>query len=218
MPNDLDCVNIGARTEARRLLVARLFVKEDDDGMIRLLATMLGICGAGLLAAAPLGAVPKPPPKFWSAARCERTMLSRAGTPRQAICIGIGGPSACRWTKGRARLYSEFRVFTRYEQLYVPAARSGQFDVVRALTLSTRARPGFARIVHHYGDDYARLARGLLHPPRHGAGNRRESSSVPPIGRSNCSAPEGSRVHELHRRLADSGRRITFPNLWRGPD
>ena len=129
--------------------------KEDDGGMIRLLATMLVICGAGLLAAAPLGAVPKPPPKFWSAARCERTMLSRQGTPRQAICIGIGGPSACRWTKGRARLYSEFRVFTRYEQLYVPAARSGQFDVVRALTLSTRARPGFARIVHHYGDPYA---------------------------------------------------------------
>ena len=139
----------------RRLLVARLFVTEDDVGMIRLLATMVVICGAGLLAAAPLGAVPKPPPKFWSAARCERTMLSRQGTPRQAICIGIGGPSACRWTKRRARLYSEFRVFTRYQQLYVATTRNDQFDVVRALTLSTRARPGFPRIVHHYGDNYA---------------------------------------------------------------
>jgi hypothetical protein len=33
--------------------------------------------------------------------------------------------------------------------------RGGKPGVVRAFTLATRARPGFARIVHHYGDKYA---------------------------------------------------------------
>ena len=40
--------------------------------------------------------------------------------PRQVLCVGTGGPSACRWTSGhRVRLYSEFTVFARYRQAYV---------------------------------------------------------------------------------------------------
>jgi hypothetical protein len=51
-----------------------------------------------------------------------------------------------------ARLYTEFRVFTRYRQANV----RGELEpsVVRSFTLATRARPGFVRIVHHWGDQY----------------------------------------------------------------
>jgi hypothetical protein len=54
---------------------------------------------------------------------------------------------------GRARLYSELAVFTRLRQRNV--AGTVVPGVVRSFTLATRARPGFARIVHHYGDQYA---------------------------------------------------------------
>ena len=65
----------------------------------------------------------------------------------QAICIGSGGPLACRWTTAhRARLYSEFSVFTR-------SPLNG--GAVRAWTLATRAGHGFAPIAHHAGDQYA---------------------------------------------------------------
>ena len=144
-------------------------------------------------------------------------MLSRQGTPLEAICIGIGGPSACRWTKGRARLYSQFRVFTRYRRLYVPTTRNGGFDVVRALTLSTRARPGFARIVHHYGDDYAGWPADYFIRHVTVLATDVQSCSVRPIGRSDRSAPEGSRVRELHRRLAGfSDMRDQLPTSERG--
>ena len=54
------------------------------------------------------------------------------------------------------RLYSEFTVFTRNRQRYVQgAALEPVPGVVRSFTLATRARPDFARIVHHYGDGYA---------------------------------------------------------------
>ncbi len=46
-------------------------------------------------------------------------------------------------------------MFTRYRQGYVPGARLLEPGVVRSLTLATRARSGLARIVHHYGDEYA---------------------------------------------------------------
>jgi hypothetical protein len=46
--------------------------------------------------------------------------------PRQVICVGIGGPSACRWTSGqRSRLYSEFMVFTRYRHTNVRGVGDG---------------------------------------------------------------------------------------------
>ena len=125
--------------------------------VIRLLAASLVLCGLGLFATSSAGAVPKQPPKFWSPARCARAMLERPITPPlQVICVGTGGPSTCRWTSGhRARLYSEFTVFTRYRQGYVPSAGLLEPGVVRSFTLATRARPGLARIVHHYGDQYA---------------------------------------------------------------
>jgi hypothetical protein len=76
---------------------------------------------------------------------------------RQVICVGTGGAASCRWTSGhRGRLYSELRVFAWYRQanfssLGMPGLEPG---VVRSFALATRARPGFARIVHHYGDQY----------------------------------------------------------------
>ena len=44
-------------------------------------------------------------------------------------------------------------MFTRNRQRYVTGAGL-EPGVVRSFTLTTRARPGFARIVHHYGDQY----------------------------------------------------------------
>lgn len=76
---------------------------------------------------------------------------------RHVVCIGSGGPSSCRWTSGhRAKLYSELQVFA-----WAPHADfSGQGmqniepGVVRSFTLATRARPGFYRVYHLYGDAY----------------------------------------------------------------
>jgi hypothetical protein len=122
--------------------------------LLRFLATTLLLCGLGLLVSASVGAAP-PPPKFWSPARCQRVMLARPlAPPRQVLCVGIGGPSFCRWTSGhRARLYSEFRVFTRYRQTNVRGVGL-EPGVVRSFMLATRARPGFTRVVSHWGDQY----------------------------------------------------------------
>jgi len=122
--------------------------------VIRFLVATSVVCGVGLLFGS-AGAVPKPAPKFWSPARCERAMLDRPLTPpAQVICVGSGGRSRCRWTSGRrARLYSEFTVFTRYRHTNV---RGVGFEpgVVRSFTLATRPRPGFSRVVSHWGDQY----------------------------------------------------------------
>jgi len=101
------------------------------------------------------GAVPKPPPKFWSSARCERMVLNR---PRhlvaQVLCVPAGGQQACRWTTGhRTRLYSEFTVLVRYPHAAV-ASVVGRLatGVVRSFTLGTRAQPGLYPIAHDWGD------------------------------------------------------------------
>jgi len=116
-----------------------------------------------LVAAGWAGAVPKPPPQFWSPDRCERVLLSIYGGPTfgrglpsgdghrfhpsEAICVGSGGSRACRWTTGhRSRLYAEFMVFTR-------SRLNG--GVVRTWTLATRARPGLVPIARYGGDQYA---------------------------------------------------------------
>ena len=108
--------------------------------------------------AAPAGAVPKPPPRFWGVSRCERTLhlygdreggLTVDGHGfhyRLVICVGSGGPSTCRWTVNhQARLFSQFRVFTRSPY------QSGD---VRSFTLATRGGPGLVREGHHAGDRY----------------------------------------------------------------
>jgi hypothetical protein len=120
---------------------------------MRVPGAVLLLCCLGLLLAASADAVPKPPPKFWSAARCERVMLTQHPSVSQVLCVGSGGPANCRWTSGhRARLYSEFTVFTRV----LHRNRTGEVWVepgfVRSFTLATRGRPGFGPIFHVHGD------------------------------------------------------------------
>jgi hypothetical protein len=136
--------------------------KSRDDSVImrsvRVPAATLGLCSLGLLVVGSAGAVPKPPPKFWSPARCERVLLGvYAGRAfptgdghhfgiAQAICVGSGGPHACRWTTGhRSRLYAEFTVFTR-------SRLNG--GVVRSWTLATRAGSGLVPVARHAGDRF----------------------------------------------------------------
>ena len=134
--------------------VAGFVTNASDCGLMRSFAATLAFCGLGLLLLGSAGAVPKPPPKFWSPARCERVMLTQHPSVLQVICVGSGGPATCRWTSGhRARLYSELTVFTRLSQRNVGG--SVEPGVVRSFTLATRARSGFDPIVHHYGDQYA---------------------------------------------------------------
>jgi hypothetical protein len=120
----------------------------------RPLAATLALLILVVLACGSAAAAPPPPPKFWSPARCERVMLHRPLAPaRQVICVGTGGPATCSWTSGhRTRLYSEFRVFTRGQV----NADGGQLypNLVRSFTLATRARPGFIRVMSHWGDQY----------------------------------------------------------------
>jgi hypothetical protein len=125
---------------------------------VRVPGVALLLCGIGLLLAASAEAVPKPPPKFWSAAHCEQVLPREHPGIRHVICVGSGGGSSCRWSSGhRVRLYSELRVFAWYRQANFSSLGMHDLEpgVVRSFTLATRARPGFDRIVHHYGDQYA---------------------------------------------------------------
>jgi hypothetical protein len=125
-------------------------------GQCASLAATLVLCSLGLLVSAWAGAVPKPPPKFWSVSRCERVLHARDyGIPTaeghgfhvgQLVCVGTGGTQACRWTSGhRSRLYSEFRVFGRARYIG---------SIVRSWTLATRSGHGLVRLGHHAGDQY----------------------------------------------------------------
>jgi hypothetical protein len=112
----------------------------------------------GSLLVAGACAVSKPAPRFWSAARCERVLPNEHPGIRQVICVGNGGASSCRWTRGHGeRLYSQLRVFAWYRQANFSSLGMTGLEpgVVRSFTLATRARPGFHRIVHRYGDEYA---------------------------------------------------------------
>jgi hypothetical protein len=46
---------------------------------MRYLAVALVLCGLVLLAGTSAGAVPPPPPKFWTVSRCERVLLGIYG-------------------------------------------------------------------------------------------------------------------------------------------
>ena len=114
-------------------------------------------CSIGLLIAGSAAAVPKPAPRFWSAVRCERVLPQEHPGIRQVICVGSGEPSSCRWANGhRARLYSQLRVFAWSRQANFSSLGMHDLEpgVVRSFTLATRARPGFAGIVHRWGDAY----------------------------------------------------------------
>jgi len=112
---------------------------------------------SGVAASADAATPPPPPPKFWTANRCERTLLrypDEGGSTVDgygfhvglAICVGTGGPHACKWTTvQRSRLYSQFTVFSRSR--YVGGT-------VRSFTLTTRGGPGLVANRHHAGDQY----------------------------------------------------------------
>ena len=123
--------------------------------LISSFAATLVSCWLGLIVVGAAAAVPKPAPRFWSVARCERVLPDEHPAIRQVICVGSGGPSSCRWTSGhRVRLFSQLRVFAWYRHAnFSTLGMTGvEPGVVRSFTLATRARPGFARIVHRYGD------------------------------------------------------------------
>jgi hypothetical protein len=121
-----------------------------------LLATTVVWCFAGLVLVGFAGAVPKPLPRFWSVAYCERVLPKEHPGIQQIVCVGDGGPS-CRWTsERRGRVYSQLNVFAWYRHANFSSLGMTGLEpgVVRSFTLATRARPGFARIVHHSGDAY----------------------------------------------------------------
>ena len=104
-----------------------------------------------LVASGWAGAAPPPPAaKFWTVAHCQRMLhahdyvLATADGHHfhigQRICVGTGGPHACRWTSHhRTRLYSKFSVFTRSRYIG---------GVVRSWTLATRGGHGLVAISH----------------------------------------------------------------------
>ncbi len=162
----------------------------------------LVVCGLGLSLIGSAGAVPKPPPRFWSPARCERVMLTQHPAVSQVICVGSGGPTTCRWTSGhRARLYSELTVFTRLRQRNVAGAvATRRCSLVHARhTRATRLRPDRAPLRR----PVRRVAGRLLPRPRQSARNRYESGKLPLDRRADCSPPEArGRDHRLHGQVA----------------
>jgi hypothetical protein len=124
---------------------------------MRLVGAAAVSCALSVVVIASARAVPKPQPKFWSAARCERVLPHQHPAIGRLICVGSGDASTCHWTAGhRVRLYSELTVFAWYRQAnFSSLGMTGLMPgVVRSFSLATRARPGFARIVSHYGDAY----------------------------------------------------------------
>jgi hypothetical protein len=123
----------------------------------RLISLLLAVFVVGSLAGV-AGAAPRPAPRFWSTARCEQVLPVEHPKIGQVVCVGSGGPSSCRWTNGRtARSYSELTVFAwnRQANFTTLGMDNVEAGVVRSFTLATRPRLGFARIVHHWGDEYA---------------------------------------------------------------
>src|SRR5262245_52605683 len=114
---------------------------------MRSLAPALVLCSLGLAMSA-WASPPQPPPKFWSVSRCERVLRTNDySIPTaqgygfhvgQLVCVGTGGPPACRWTSDhRSRLYSEFSVFGRTRYIG---------SIVRSWTLTTRAGHGLVPV------------------------------------------------------------------------
>jgi hypothetical protein len=129
-------------------------------GTCRLISALVASFVLGsLVAAGAVAAVPKPPPRFWSADRCERVLPElHPKAFQQVICVGSGGPSSCRWSDGRsARLYSQLTVFAwvRHANFSTLGMHTVEPGVVRSFTLATRARPGFTRIAYGGGDAFA---------------------------------------------------------------
>jgi hypothetical protein len=123
---------------------------------MRCLEATVALCSLFLVAAASVDAAPPPPPpKFWTVVRCERELHEHQGarnteghrfTAGLTICVGTGGPRACKWTAGhRSRLYSQFKVFARTRYIG---------SIVRSFTLMTRDGPGLDP-VGRGGDAYA---------------------------------------------------------------
>ena len=82
----------------------------------RLISLSVALCVlGGSFVACAVAAVPKRPPRFWSATYCQRVLPKEHPGIGQVICVGSGGPSSCRWASGhRERLYSQLRVFAWY--------------------------------------------------------------------------------------------------------
>ena len=199
----------------------RRVVKVDHGDHMRFLAATLALGGVGLLMVGSVGAVPKPAAKFWSSARCERVMLARPlARPRQVLCVGSGGPSACRWTSGHSvRLYSEFTVFARYRQANVEGVGTVARGVVRSFTLATRARPDFVRIVSHWGDQYEGRPADFFKAHRRLLATRttpaRFRSMVSPLA---AHLTQQENATELHGRVARNyGSRRRAPETLTGP-
>lgn len=126
---------------------------------MRFLAAAFVFCSLSLAAVGSAAAAkpPPPPPQFWSVSRCERVLPKEHPKILQVTCVGSGGPARCRWASGRRmQLYSELRVFAWYRHAHFSTLGMTDLEpgVIRAFTLATRARPGFARIVHRYGDQW----------------------------------------------------------------
>jgi hypothetical protein len=130
----------------------------------RVVVAMLAGSGLAFVTLGAAGAVPQPLPKYWSAARCERTLLDRPRhLVKQVLCVPSSRPEGCRWTTGhRTRLYSEFTVLVRYRDAAVGWVFGQKktvvghlaAGVVRSFILATRAQPGLHPIAHDWGDAY----------------------------------------------------------------
>ena len=124
--------------------------------LIRCLAATFTVVVSGLAVNGSAGAVPKPPSKFWTIARCENVLRGTDYPLRTAdghvfhvglvTCVGAGGPTACKWTSGHgSRLYSRFTVYARAR--YVGG-------IVRLFWIATRAGRGYVKITRDAGDQY----------------------------------------------------------------
>jgi hypothetical protein len=138
--------------------------------LMRVPAVVISLLGFVLAASAAAGPLPPPPtpPKFWTVNRCEQAFRTRDRLIQTAegngfhvglaICVGTGGPRACRWARDhRSRLYSEFAVFARSHYIG---------SIVRSFTLETRGGPGLVRVVHHAGDQYVGWPADFYTSPR----------------------------------------------------
>jgi len=176
--------------------------------LIALFAATLVSCSLGLLVVGSAAAVPKPSPRFWSAARCERVLPKEHPGIRQIICVGSGGPSSCRWTSGhRVRLYSQLRVrVVSPRELHDPRddrSRAWCCSLVHARhTRPPRLRPHRPSLRRRMGRLAGRLLHGIRPTPRH----PRQQACLRSVRRDEGGRAQRPRAnHQLYGRLAARG-------------
>ena len=190
------------------------------ETVLRFFAFPLALCGVALFVVASAAAVPKPPPKYWSPARCERAMEHRPlAPPGQVVCVGTGGPAEVPLDERQAG--APVLGVHGVHAAWVRLRRGSRRPQRRCSLLHARHTrpPRLPQDRLPLGRPIRRVAGGLLQAPRRGARNQCDSSGVSLHRRADLGSPRATRKRDrLHAQIARDGSILSAPaNAGRTP-